>query len=170
MPANIEIKARARDYELQFARARALSSRPPERIDQTDIFFDVPRGRLKLRKFSSDRGELIYYERADRDGPKRSDYFISPTDGPDQLTETLEKALGRRGAVCKTPTLVLVGNTRIHFDRVEDLGEYIELEVVLADGQTDEEGSRIAHGLMSDLGIEPEDLLEAAYIDLLEAK
>ena len=38
----------------------------------------------------------------------------------------------------------------------------MELEVVLADGQTDAEGQSVAEGLMKKLGIRPEDLLDGA--------
>ena len=44
----------------------------------------------------------------------------------------------------------------------------MELEVVLRDGQSDGEGQAIANELMKKLGIEPTDLIEGAYMDLLE--
>jgi adenylate cyclase class IV len=63
-----------------------------------------------------------------------------------------------------------VGQTRVHLDEVEGLGEFMELEVVLRQGQTDLEGQAIARDLMSRLGVHEEDLLEGAYMDLLEGK
>jgi adenylate cyclase class IV len=64
--------------------------------------------------------------------------------------------------------LLLIEQTRVHFDRVEGLGEFMELEVVLRDEQSDAEGTDIANQLMDALQIRPQDLLECAYIDLLE--
>ena len=61
-----------------------------------------------------------------------------------------------------------VGNTRIHLDQVEGLGPFMELEVVLGPGQSDAEGQAIATELMETLGIAETDLIEVAYIDLLE--
>jgi len=56
---NIEIKARATDFADQRARAEKLAGAPPESISQEDTFFRSKRGRLKLRRFDADRGELI---------------------------------------------------------------------------------------------------------------
>ena len=68
----------------------------------------------------------------------------------------------------KTRYLYLVGQTRIHLDDVEGLGQFMELEVVLEEGQSDADGQRIAEVLMSALGVESEDLIDGAYMDLLE--
>jgi adenylate cyclase class IV len=63
-----------------------------------------------------------------------------------------------------------VGTTRIHLDDVEGLGTFIELEVVLNRSQTDIEGKQIAKDLMIKLEINEKDLLDLAYIDLLEKR
>ncbi len=168
MPANIEIKARVRDFSALQARAAALSDAPCQVIVQEDIFFPVPRGRLKLRLLSAGRAQLVYYTRPDQRGPKRSDYHIFETDAPADLKAVLSLALGVRGIVRKTRHLYLVGQTRIHLDQVEGLGEFVELEVVLRPGQGDAEGRAVADDLMARLGIPPADLLEGAYLDLLE--
>ena len=168
MPANIEIKARVRDFPGLKRRAEALADSPLEVIPQEDTFFIVPKGRLKLRLLAPDRAQLVFYERPDRDGPKRSDYFIFNTDDPENLKTALKLALGIRGVVKKTRYLYRVGQTRVHLDDVEGLGQFMELEVVLRDGQSDREGQAIADGLMKKLGIESTDLIEGAYMDLLE--
>ena len=76
---------------------------------------------------------------------------------------------GIRGEVKKHRTLFLTGQTRIHLDRVEGLSPsiFIELEVVLRDEQTLEQGQRIAEELCQRIGIEEKDRLHCAYIDLL---
>jgi predicted adenylyl cyclase CyaB len=170
MPANIEIKARARDFAGIRSRAEKLSHTPVEVIPQVDTFFNVPQGRLKLRVLAPDRGQLIYYTRPDQEGPKRSDYHIVYIADPENLMRVLELAYGIRGVVKKTRYLYLVGQTRVHVDDVEGLGQFIELEVVMQDGQEDAEGQGIAEGLMASLGVERSDLLEGAYMDLLEGK
>jgi len=170
MPANIEIKARARDFADLRQRAEALSDSPVQVIPQEDTFFHTIRGRLKLRQLAPERGQLVYYERPDQDGPKRSNYHIFETSDPSGLKATLSLALGVRGVVRKTRYLYLVGQTRVHLDEVEGLGEFMELEVVLRPEQSDAEGQAIAHDLMTRLGVREEDLLEGAYMDLLEGK
>src|SRR5512142_476584 len=118
MPANIEIKARARDVADLSRRAAALSDTPLQLIPQEDTFFNVPHGRLKLRQLAPDRGQLIYYERNDTAGPKRSNYYIAETSDPAALKTALAAALGLRGVVRKTRSLYMVGQTRVHVDEV----------------------------------------------------
>jgi len=168
MPSNIEIKARARDFSGIRARAEALADSPVQVISQEDTFFSVSQGRLKLRVRLPDPAQLIYYERPDQDGPKRSDYQIFETGDPENLKLTLSRALGIRGVVRKTRYLYLIDQTRVHLDDVQDLGQFMELEVVLRPGQADAEGQAIAEDLMSKLGVKSSDLLEGAYMDLLE--
>ncbi|MGE5072017.1 MAG: class IV adenylate cyclase [Anaerolineae bacterium] len=171
MPTNIEIKARARDFSGIRARAEALTDTPVQVIPQEDTFFTVGQGRLKLRvRSKGDPAQLIYYERPDQGGPKRSDYQIFETQDPQALKQTLGRALGVRGVVRKTRFLYLVGQTRVHLDDVEGLGQFMELEVVMRPGQPDSEGQSIAADLMAKLGVEQSDLLEGAYMDLIESE
>jgi predicted adenylyl cyclase CyaB len=170
MPTNIEIKARVRDMAALRRRAEAVSDTPVQVIPQEDTFFHVPKGRLKLRLLKPDYAQLVYYERPDQDGPKRSNYHIYATHDPEGLITALGLALGIRGVVRKTRYLYLAGQTRIHLDDVEGLGQFMELEVVLREDQSDAEGQSIAEDLMIRLGICKEDLLEGAYMDLLDKK
>ncbi|PKU28596.1 c-jun-amino-terminal kinase-interacting protein 2 [Limosa lapponica baueri] len=82
----------------------------------------------------------------------------------------LGQALGVLGVVRKERLLYLVGQTRVHLDSVEGLGDFLELEVVLTEEQTVEDGERVAQQLMKELGIEEQDLISGAYLDLLLAK
>lgn len=168
MPLNIEIKARARNFEEIRRRAKSLSDTPVEVILQEDTFFNTEKGRLKLRILALNRGQLIYYTRPNQEGPKRSEYHIYETADPENLKRVLGYTYGIRGVVRKTRYLYLVGQTRVHLDDVEGLGQFMELEVVMRDGQTDAEGQAIAEDLMSRLGVDRGDLLEGAYMDLLE--
>ena len=167
MPSNIEIKACIRNFEDLKRRAETISDTPVQVIPQEDTFFNTPQGRLKLRVLS-DHAQLIYYTRPDQEGPKRSDYHITRSTDPENLKRVLELAYGIRGVVRKTRYLYLAGQTRIHVDDVEGLGQFMELEVVMEEGQSDADGQRIAEGLMSALGVEGTDLIDGAYMDLLE--
>jgi predicted adenylyl cyclase CyaB len=169
MPSNIEIKARARDFPELQRRARSLSDTSGEVIQQEDTFFATSQGRLKLRVLAPDRAQLIYYSRPDQHGPKRSDYHIFETSDPKNLMITLTLAYGVRGRVRKTRHLFLVNQTRVHLDDVEGLGQFVELEVVMRPDQSDRQGQAIADDLMNKLGIEQGDLLEGAYMDLIDS-
>jgi predicted adenylyl cyclase CyaB len=170
MPKNIEIKARVSDFAALNARAAELGDGPVLELRQVDTFFHTAQGRLKLRVESAGRGQLIYYLRPDETGPKASYYEIYPTRDPAALKAILSTSFGVRGEVRKIRRLYRVGQTRIHLDQVEGLGDFMELEVVLAPGQNESEGEVIAHNLLAGLGIEPAALVRGAYLDLLETR
>ena len=169
MARNTEIKARCDDLALARQRACALTGKTAELILQDDTFFAGASGRLKLRVLGDGSGQLIHYHRADEAGPRTSDYVIAPCARPDAMREALARAYGVIGRVRKRRWLVMSGRTRIHLDQVEGLGGFIELEVVLAEGEPDEGGTAEAQALIEALGIAPGDLVTGAYLDLLGA-
>ena len=148
-------------------RVKAVADHGPTEIFQDDTFFPCPNGRLKLRAFSDTHGQLIFYQRPDGAGPKESFYVISPTVTPNSLREVLSLAYSQSGRVRKHRTLFLVGRTRVHLDRVDGLGHFLELEVVLSENESADVGIGIAHELLAKLGISPQQLIEGAYVDLL---
>lgn len=169
MPVNLELKARVRDWPAVWAAAAALADGPPALLTQEDTFFPVPHGMLKLRRFSAEQGELISYRRENRLEARASVYSIVPTDRPGELCQALAEALGILGVVRKRRWLFLTGQTRIHLDEVDGLGQFLELEVVLRPGQAFTEGEPIVRDLQRRLGIRDEDLVAEKYIDLLTA-
>jgi len=164
---NVEIKARLKAPADTLKKARKLTSAEPEILSQIDIFFTCPNGRLKLRILSPGYGELIFYQRSDTTEPVLSTYSRYPVKAPSELRELLSQSLGVLGTVQKKRTLLQIEQTRIHIDEVEKLGNFIELEVVLAPEQTVDQGQLIATQLMQHLQIRDEDLIDCAYIDLL---
>ena len=136
-------------------------------MNQEDHFFSSPTGRLKLRIFHEGYGELIHYHREDTAEPKASRYRIAPTSDPRTMKAILSQVLPVAGIVKKQRWLYRLGQTRIHLDRVEGLGDFLELEVVLRPDQIQEEGIAIAHELLGRLGINEKQLVRVAYIDLL---
>jgi adenylate cyclase class IV len=164
---NVEIKARVADLAAVEARAAAIADSGPVDIAQDDTFFACPRGRLKLRELAPGLGQLIHYHRPDQGGPKLSDYVIAPTSDPAALREALTRAYGVAGRVRKHRRLYLAGRTRIHLDRVEGLGDFMELEVVLGTSDDTAGGESEARRIMQALGIDERDLVEGAYVDLM---
>ncbi|XP_033639558.1 uncharacterized protein LOC117300016 [Asterias rubens] len=171
MPSNIEIKAHLRSPEYVRKKALELSgSDKVEILHQCDTFFHCPNGRLKLREFKEDPtklSQLVFYDRPDTTGPKLSKFSKTESHHPDQLKITLTQALGVQGIVKKTRTLIMIGQTRVHIDEVDELGSFMELEVVMKQDQSIEEGTKIADNLMEELGIQPSDLISGAYMDLI---
>jgi predicted adenylyl cyclase CyaB len=169
MKRNVEIKAKVADLEAVRRMVEGLADSGPMELEQEDTFFACPRGRLKLRRFDGcAEAELIYYERPESSGPKESRYVVHPTADPEGLREVLAAAFDIRGVVRKRRAVYLIGQARVHLDQVEGLGEFVELEVVLGPEQNSSEGVIIAHELMGKLGISSDQLIDRAYIDLLQ--
>lgn len=165
---NIEIKARVADLSSIRARAASLASGPAQVIDQVDTFFVPARGRLKVRAFADGSGELIAYERPDGQGPKQSAYTRVECRDAAALSAALARVLPLRGVVVKRRELFLAGRTRIHLDVVENLGCFVELEVVLGADESPERGHQEARDLIASLQIPDTAFVAEAYIDLLE--
>ena len=174
MPRNIEIKARIDSVEALLPRARSVAGSGARVIAQDDTFFRVPHGRLKLREFADGSAELIHYHRPDKGAAKASDYVRVPVTEAAALREALGRSCGVRGRVRKERLLLLAHSggftTRIHLDRVEDLGDFMELEVTLQDGQSDADGAAVAEQLMRDLGLATAPRIAGAYLDLLSSR
>jgi len=168
MARNVELKARVADLDGIRARLAAMPWLGEHVLIQTDTFFCVKRGRLKLREFDDGTGELIYYERADQPGAKLSRYDRMPCADPRIMRRSLASALGVRGVVKKRRQVILIGNTRVHLDEVEGLGSFVELEVVLDPRESIAAAERTAADLLQTLAIPDGDLVSGAYVDLLD--
>lgn len=168
MPRNIEVKVRVEDIDAVLPRALAVAAAAaPQPIDQDDTFYAVPHGRLKLRRFGDGGAELIQYDRADTSAARASDYVRVSVADAAAIDAALVRALGRLGRVRKRRLLVLAGQTRVHLDRVEGLGDFVELEVVLHEGQADADGVRIAEALLRELGLDDAERVAGSYLDCL---
>lgn len=170
---NIEIKARVEDVERAGATAARLTGGGPGlHLRQVDTYFNVPEGRLKLREFGDGAGdaELIFYRRPDREGPSLSRYAIATVRDASSLKAVLGDAPGIKVVVKKTRAVFLREATRIHLDEVEGLGDFIEFEVVLAEGSPESDGEAVALELMREFSIDESDLVSESYCDLLQAR
>ena len=164
---NVELKARDPDPERSLARARALGAEDRGELRQRDTYFDAPSGRLKLREQEPGGAELIAYERADAPEARESRYRIAPVKDAAALREALDAALGTTVVVDKRRRLLVWEGVRIHLDRVEGLGDFVELEGV-ADASSDlaREAGLVAR-LREELAIADEAVEATGYADLL---
>lgn len=139
-------------------------------MQQRDTYFAGARDgwRLKLREMSSG-AELIAYARPDRAGSRNSAYTRVPVPDPEALRASLAKALGVRGVVDKTRTLLLREHTRIHLDLVDGLGTFVELETVLGPDLGEAAGKAELDRIASALGLHAHAPVSGSYIDLLAA-
>lgn len=77
--------------------------------------------------------------------------------------------LGIAVVVSKTRRLFVYEGVRIHLDRVDDLGDFIEFEGVANDGDDPGQFGDLLDSLRGSLGICDEDLVRQSYSDLLRA-
>ncbi|MEM9057275.1 MAG: class IV adenylate cyclase [Pseudomonadota bacterium] len=167
MPSNVEVKARVADAAAFSQTAERLARDGPETLHQHDRFYAVAQGRFKLRSFADGAAELIFYDRADAEGPKLSSYSRVAVPDPEAMHAMLKAALGCLGEVRKRRRVWHVGRTRVHLDEVEGLGTYMELEVMRADGEAPADGAAEAAALLAALGIDAGARVSGAYLDLL---
>jgi len=126
---NVEFKCELRDLPLAKSILKAKGATFIAELKQTDTYYRIPSGRLKKRECEGEPVEYVHYDRPNRILPKLSHFTI--------FTET--QAFERFGlaplpvwvVVRKTRELWLSGNTRIHLDKVENLGTYLEFEALV---------------------------------------
>ena len=163
---NLEQKFRCNDLAAAIAAAIKLGAIDRGTIHQHDYFFAAPHARLKLRLINGrDTAELIAYRRPDADAPTTSEYFITPIAHPDPLLSTLALALGKPRELVKTRRLFIYKSTRIHVDKIDNLGTFVELEALLVHNSSDEAQAELDVVVA---GLDLKDPIAPAYVDLLQ--
>jgi adenylate cyclase class 2 len=163
---NLEIKAVDPDPQATLRAALELGAEDAGWLHQRDTYFHAVQGRLKLREAPPEPAELIAYARAELAGPKVSLYRVVPVADHHALIEALSESLGVKVVVEKARRLLRWRNVRIHLDRVEGLGDFVELEAVAASpGGLEVERDRVEE-LRAALGITDELLVAHGYADL----
>jgi predicted adenylyl cyclase CyaB len=164
---NVELKARLADL----ARARQVASEVGAHLagtlEQTDTYFNVSAGRLKLRESVPGGAELIAYHRPDLTWTSESRYDRQPVERPDVLLWQLSSTLGVRVCVRKQRELWLMEHVRIHLDAVCGVGAFLELEVAVVPGHDELAAERQADDLAHRFGIAARDVVVGSYADLL---
>jgi len=130
---NLEIKCRADDLISVRRRALSAGGRSVDVLRQTDTYFRVSHGMLKLREIEGHPSELIAYSRPERSGSRVSDYRVYTTSDVESLRDVLQRTHDVLGVVRKSRELILMERTRVHLDTVEGLGTFVELETAGTD-------------------------------------
>ena len=169
---NLEIKAAVPSLAACRARLRRLREAAPHAmLRQTDWYFDVPRGRMKLREIvtaGARTAELIIYRRPDTNRARTSRFVRLPAEECAATRRLLAGMFGVSVSVRKQREVWLYATARIHLDRVRGLGTFIEIEVVVSEGMR--QARRVMTALRAALGIEARDLVGPSYSDLITAR
>lgn len=167
MHVNFEFKARATDVDLLENRLKELNPVFKGEDHQVDTYFNVPSGRLKLREGNIERA-LIWYQRPDTAGAKQSDVILYQPGPDDALKDILIRSLGVKTIVDKCRKIYFIDNIKFHFDRVENLGSFVEVEAIDRDGDIGIETLRHQCQRYAELfEIRQEDYLASSYSDML---
>jgi len=164
---NIEIKAKCdhpaliRDYlNTNNAVFRGLDQ-------QTDTYFNVVKGRLKLREGNIENN-LIYYERNDEPGLKESNFQSVQVTDPKRLKEILQECLGIKIIVYKKREIYFIDNVKFHIDEVTGLGNFVEIEASNLRADVPKAGlQQQCDFYLREFRIKDEDLIAHSYSDLL---
>lgn len=166
MPHNVEVKIRLADLHAVAAAVRGLGADDRGVLKQVDTYFRAPRGaRLKLREQEPGGAQLIAYERPDTDGLRTCHYRIFKVADPMGLKDTLALGLGVLRRVVKARQLFMLGRTRVHLDQVEGLGDYLELEVVMREGEPPAAGEKEADDILRKLGLDNAPQIAGSYLE-----
>ncbi len=162
---NVEAKFRLADREHILERALAIGFTKRAQLSQRDTFFVTTAGKLKLRE-ETGGAHLIFYRRHEIAALQLSDYEIVPVTEPDRTRSIMAAAFGVLAEVIKRRVLLMRDNVRLHLDTVEGLGEFGEIEAVLAEGESEEANRDRVARLLVDLGIGEADLIDVSYFEL----
>ncbi len=166
---NIEFKAKTNDVQ---AAEKILLRHNPKFIGedhQIDTYFNVPNGRLKLREGNIENA-LIHYERENTAGSKSSQVILYQHQPDENLKAILTKALGIKAVVDKKRKIYFIDNVKFHFDTVENLGTFIEVEAIDKDGSIGKEKlQRQCDFYAAMFNIKQEDYMAVSYSDMIMA-
>jgi len=164
---NIEIKARCSEHNRirELLTSAGADFRGTDR--QIDTYFKTNTGRLKLREGTIENN-LIRYERENTSSPKQSDFSLYKSENPALLKDMLSKSLGVLTVVDKQREIFFINNVKFHLDRVNNLGEFIEIEATDSGGTIDKDKLlEQCKYYMQMLGIKESDLIPLSYSDML---
>lgn len=164
---NIEFKARSNDIA---AAEKILLQHNPRFVGedhQVDTYFNVPNGRMKLREGNIENA-LIHYERENTAGSKSSQVLLYKHRPDQNLKAVLAKAIGIKAIVDKRRKIYFIENVKFHFDTVQNLGTFIEVEAIDVDGSIGREKlqEQCDHYAML-LKVSKEDFMAGSYSDMI---
>lgn len=173
----VELKAKVENLDVVRRKLTILGAQRKGTFRQIDVYFNIPKGRLKLREVEgSGQAELIYYERENIAGPKGDYVFILRIQEPEVFKDLLGRLLKTSATVEKvreiyryqgTPLASKYRCIQIHLDNVKKLGTFIEFEIK-SSNQTEKKDKQILKDLMKKLKIKTNQLEKHSYSDLLQ--
>lgn len=166
---NYEFKAKIEAIEPYEQKLHALHPIFKGTDIQTDTYFRVSKGRLKLREGNIENA-LIYYERDNISGAKASRIILYRHEPDAALKEILTQQFGIKIVVLKKRKIYFVDYVKFHFDELEGLGTFLEVEVIDNENKFSmEELKNQCHEYLDFFGLAQDQLLDNSYSDMIFA-
>lgn len=164
---NIEFKASCKDITGAEAILQQHNPFFKGTDHQVDTYFNVPNGRLKLREGNIENA-LIHYEREDTAGSKSSHVLLYQHQPDENLKAILTKALGIKAVVDKQRKIYFIDNVKFHFDTVNELGTFLEVEAIDKDGSIGKEKLQEQCDYYAGLlKVDKDDFMSVSYSDMM---
>ncbi|MGA2666793.1 MAG: class IV adenylate cyclase [Patescibacteria group bacterium] len=130
---NVELKVSVKDFKGIIFHLKKIGAGSKGKFSQVDTYYKSKNGRLKIREIDHKFYQLITYYRKDQAESKISDYTIEDLNKKElkQYKWRLSRTNGKSVKVSKKRELWIYNNTRIHLDKIQGLGKFIELETVV---------------------------------------
>jgi predicted adenylyl cyclase CyaB len=164
---NFEFKARTNDLDFLEKKLLELNPKFIGEDQQTDIYFNVEKGRLKLREGNIENA-LIYYERQNVTGAKQSDILLYQHQPDKSLKDIFTKLHGIKVVVKKVRKIYFIENVKFHFDTVDELGTFVEVEAIDNTGDIGAEKLKEQCRKYAEMfEIKSEDYISLSYSDMI---
>lgn len=163
---NLEIKLRLRPE----SKTDVLEPFYVETLYQTDTYFSCPNGRLKLREETGKTSYFIFYQRENINNEKISNYECYPVSDLVNFWKLFASLFHEELKVVKERRLFLIENARVHLDTVTDLGQFMEIEVVIKTEEEDRKASDLLLRILKMTGVENNERIASGYREMLIRK
>lgn len=165
MPKNLEIKVPVKSLSKLMKIVEEKGGELIYSSRQIDVYYKLQNGRLKVRNSQNGEKSVIFYRRIEDGSERWSDFEVIPVPNPEDWIKFFDKFLDRLVVVDKHRTLYHLQNTRIHFDKIKGLGNFVELETKVV-GSKSKARKEFAE-IMELLKLNPQEQILNSYSDLI---
>jgi adenylate cyclase, class 2 len=164
---NIEFKAKIESISTYENLLLTLNPTFIGQDHQIDTYFNTTQHRLKLRQGNIENA-LIQYSRPNTANAKLSNIILYQHEPSNDLKNILISQLGIKTIVDKVRNIYFIDNVKFHFDTVQNLGTFLEVEAIDTQNKFDVEYlKKQCDKYFSFFSLHPSQIIAESYSDLL---
>ena len=164
MPRNLELKLKVDNLSQLRETCLSFGANKHAFLKQKDIYYNTEKGLLKLR-IMEDFSEFILYNRNENEGERWSDYQILKISNKEKPEDFFNLIFNPVAVVEKEREVLLYDNTRIHLDKVKNLGDFLELETVVT--STLDDAKERFNFIVNKLNLDLDNQIKKSYKNLV---